>query len=105
MDLFALPSREDAFPLAMLEASAAQLPVVTFASGGAPELVDDEVGRVVPYPDLDGFAAALEELRRRPFGASPPGRPGRGAVAERHDVAVGAPRTWAPAEALLAGSP
>jgi glycosyltransferase involved in cell wall biosynthesis len=103
-DVLALPSREDAFPLAALEGAAAGLPVVAFASGGVAELVDAATGRVVPYPDVDALAAALVELAadaelRRALGAA-----GRERVRERHDVAVGAPRIWAAAEALLGGA-
>jgi len=65
-DLFALPSREDAFPLAVLEAAAVGLPVVTFAGGGAGDLVapadGPPAGRVVPYPRVDLFADAVAEL-------------------------------------------
>jgi glycosyltransferase involved in cell wall biosynthesis len=39
--LFALPSRREAFGLAVLEARAAGLPIVACASGGVPEIVAD----------------------------------------------------------------
>lgn len=59
-DAFALTSREDAFPLAVLEAATAGVPVVTFDTGGMTEFVrDGGGGAVVTYPDLDGFASIL----------------------------------------------
>lgn len=72
-DLFALTSREDAYPLACLEAASAEVPIVTFDTGGMVELVEDDAGVVVPYPEVDGFAEALVALteddeRRRSLG-------------------------------------
>lgn len=71
-DAFALTSREDAFPLAALEAATAAVPIVTFDTGGMVELVEaGGAGAVVPYPDLAGFAEVLaawagdESERRR----------------------------------------
>lgn len=100
LDVFALPSREDAFPLAALEAAAAGLPIVSFASGGITELVDDAIGRIVPYPDRVALAGAIEELADDPALGRTLGHAGAERVAARHDVAVGAPRVWAAAEAL-----
>jgi glycosyltransferase involved in cell wall biosynthesis len=65
-DAFALTSREDAYPIACLEAASAGVPIVTFDSGGMVEFVGEDAGRCVPYPDLDGFAAALAGLARDP---------------------------------------
>ena len=62
-DIFLLCSREDPYPLVVLEAGASEVPVVCFAgAGGAPELVEADGGAVVPYLDLGAMAAALREL-------------------------------------------
>ena len=62
-DVFASTSREDAFPLAALEAATAGVPVVTFDTGGMVEFVTEHgAGLVVPYPDVSGFADALAAL-------------------------------------------
>lgn len=54
---------KDGIPTAMLEAMAAQLPVVTTDSGSILEVVDDGVeALVVPQRDSKAFAAALERL-------------------------------------------
>ena len=63
LDLFALTSREDPFPVVMLEAAAAGIPVICFAgSGGAPELVGTDAGLVVPFLDLGAMASACLRL-------------------------------------------
>ena len=65
MDVFALTSREDPFPLVMLEAAAAGVPVVCFAGGGGARIVDPDAGRVAPYLDVAGMAAAISDLLER----------------------------------------
>jgi glycosyltransferase involved in cell wall biosynthesis len=67
MDVFALTSREDPFPLVMLEAGAYRVPTVCFeGSGGGPEFVGTDAGLVASYLDLPGFAAHLDTLRNNP---------------------------------------
>jgi glycosyltransferase involved in cell wall biosynthesis len=62
-DVFVLPSREDPFPLVCLEAAQCGLPIVCFADGGgAPELVEEDAGRVVPYLDVGAMAGAVAEI-------------------------------------------
>jgi glycosyltransferase involved in cell wall biosynthesis len=62
-DLFVLPSLDDAFPTVLLEAMAAELPVVATQVGGIPEIVDSaEVGVLVPPGDVSALAAAIEAL-------------------------------------------
>jgi glycosyltransferase involved in cell wall biosynthesis len=66
-DLFALSSRWEGSPLAVMEAMAAGLPVVATAVGGVPELVaDGETGLLVPPGEERSFAAALASLARDP---------------------------------------
>ena len=66
MDVFALTSREDPFPLVMLEAAAAGIPLVCFAGGGgAPEFAHPDAGRVAAYLDIAGMAAAVSDLLER----------------------------------------
>ncbi|MDD2238187.1 MAG: glycosyltransferase, partial [Kiritimatiellae bacterium] len=60
-DCFLLPSREDPFPVACLEAAACGLPVVCFdQAGGMPEYVgaDPVRGSVVPQDDIPAMARA-----------------------------------------------
>lgn len=71
-DCFVLSSRSEGLPVSILEAMAAELPVVASAVGGVPELVEDgETGFLVPPGDPAALADALRrmltdaELRRR----------------------------------------
>jgi glycosyltransferase involved in cell wall biosynthesis len=74
MDIFALTSREDPFPLVMLEAAAMEVPMICFGkSGGGPEFAAGGAGIVVPYLDVRAFASEVARLaddaeRRRAIG-------------------------------------
>ena len=63
MDVMALTSRNEGMPIALIEAMAAGVPVVSTAVGGVVDLVKDgETGVLVPGQDPAAFAAALENL-------------------------------------------
>jgi O-antigen biosynthesis protein len=62
-DVYALTSREDPFPSAVLEAMASGLPIVVFEnSGGIVELVRNAGGISVPYLDVEAMARELASL-------------------------------------------
>jgi glycosyltransferase involved in cell wall biosynthesis len=85
LDAFALLSRDDPFPLACLEATAAGAPVVCFAeAGGMPEFTARGTGISVPYLDLEAMAEQLAQLARHPAQAQALAAKGREEVATRH---------------------
>lgn len=59
----ALTSREDPYPLVMLEAASLGVPIVAFAgTGGADDFLARGGGHLVPYGDFAGFAKALHDV-------------------------------------------
>ncbi|HOP11774.1 MAG TPA: glycosyltransferase [Oscillospiraceae bacterium] len=52
-DVFANPTREDNFPTVNIESLACGTPVITFNSGGSPEIPDETCGLVVSCNDID----------------------------------------------------
>jgi glycosyltransferase involved in cell wall biosynthesis len=92
-DCLALPSREDPFPIVMLEAASLGLPVVGFqGSGGVVEFVENGAGLVVPYLDVEGFAAALARLADDPRLVADCGREAASSVERRYDLSVSSQR-------------
>jgi glycosyltransferase involved in cell wall biosynthesis len=62
-DLFALPSRNEAFSIALLEAGAMGKPVIAAKVCGVPELVEHRnSGLLVPREDVDALAEGMSEL-------------------------------------------
>ena len=86
-DVFCLPSLYEGFPLAILEAMAAGLPVVATRVAGNPEAVDDGVhGRLVEAEDAAALAAALLDLIEDPEGRQRMGRQARRRVEEEFSI-------------------
>lgn len=54
-DVFVNPTREDTFPTVNLEALACGTPVITFCTGGSPEMLDETCGSVVECDDADAL--------------------------------------------------
>lgn len=61
-DVMVMPSRADPFPLAVLEAMGAGVPVVGTRVDGIPEQLADGAGVLVPPEDPDALAAAVRAL-------------------------------------------
>lgn len=68
LGVFVVTSREDPFPLVMLEAAASGVPIVAFRGGGgtADFIEASGGGMVVPYLDLDAMAEAVRTLLAKP---------------------------------------
>ena len=70
-DLFVNPTREDTYPTVNMEAIACGTPVLTFNTGGSPEIVTEETGAVVPCGDVEGLVREIERIcTQRPFNDS-----------------------------------
>lgn len=54
-DVFVNPTREDTFPTVNMESLACGTPVVTFKTGGSPEILDETCGVVVEKSDIDSL--------------------------------------------------
>jgi glycosyltransferase involved in cell wall biosynthesis len=93
IDVFAMVSREDPYPLVCLEAASLGKPIICFAdAGGMPEFVEEDCGYVVPYLDLDSFAAKILELSSDRVKGNNFGENASRKVRARHDIEVAAPR-------------
>ncbi len=75
-DVFVLPTLRETYGMAVAEAIAHELPVVSTTTGAIPELVGDEAGLLLPPGDTEAFTAALgrvlddPDLRQRMASAS-----------------------------------
>ena len=61
-DLFVNPTREENFPTVNMEALACGTPVLTFETGGSPEIIDKTCGIVVPCDDVDALEAEIRRI-------------------------------------------
>ncbi len=89
-DVFALPTRDEAFGIVFQEAAAAGLPAIATPLTAIPEtVVDGETGVLVPPGDVDALVAALERLL-----ASAELRHEMGVRARRRIEAIAAPEVY-----------
>jgi len=64
-DVFANPTREDTYPTVNIEAMACGAPVITFKTGGSPEMIDGNTGVVVECDDIDAFERSVIEVCKK----------------------------------------
>lgn len=103
-NIFLLTSREDSFPLVMLEAALCNNPVICFdKSGGAPEFIEHDAGIVVPGFDVGMMADKVVELLSSPSLRQRMGIVARQKVLSRHSISVGASKMAALIEAASSG--
>jgi glycosyltransferase involved in cell wall biosynthesis len=92
-DIFALTSREDPYPLVVLEAASLGLPILGFErSGGVGEFIEKDAGFLVPYLDIDAMAARACGLLADANLRQALGSRAREKATQRHDVNVAAPK-------------
>ncbi len=69
-DVFVNPTREENFPTVNMEALACGTPVITFKTGGSPEIIDESCGLVVPCDDVVALEDTIRHaLQEYPFSA------------------------------------
>ncbi len=61
-DVFLNPTREENYPTVNMEAIACGTPVVTFCTGGSPEILDDTCGSVVDIDDIDAMQREIQRI-------------------------------------------
>lgn len=67
-DLFVNPTREENYPTVNMESIACGTPVITFKTGGSPEIINEKTGAVVDCDDINGLIKEIERIRKeRPF--------------------------------------
>jgi len=63
LDIFTLPSREDPFPLVMLEAALMKRTIIGFEkTGGCSEFIEADAGMLVPYLNINEMAIKIINL-------------------------------------------
>lgn len=104
-DLFLLPSAQESFGLAALEAMACEVPVVASAVGGLPEVIEHGVtGFLHPMDDIGGMAASGLRLLRDPQLHARVRKTARARVTRRFCTHAVVPRYEACYERLLAAA-
>jgi glycosyltransferase involved in cell wall biosynthesis len=87
MNVFALTSRLEGLPLAMLEAWSIGLPVLCTSVGGIPRVLSDgRNGCLIPYGDESATAKALDRLLSDSTWASGLGAAGKDLVAQKYSL-------------------
>lgn len=67
-DLFVNPTREDTYPTVNMESIACGTPVITFKTGGSPEILDETCGCVVPKDDIEKlYNEIIRIYEEKPF--------------------------------------
>ena len=61
-DLFVNPTREENYPTVNMEALACGTPVITFRTGGSPEIIDETCGCVVNCDDVDTLTRQIQHI-------------------------------------------
>lgn len=66
-DLFVNPTMEENFPTVNIEAIACGLPVITYNTGGSPEIIDETCGKVIDKGNIDKLYEGIMDIYNHPF--------------------------------------
>jgi len=101
-DVFVLLSREDPFPLIVLEAAFLKKPIIAFEnSGGIPEFVTQGAGLLAPYFNITKLAGLVYELSRDKDNARHMGLKGSELVVANYSVNTVAPAIYKQIDKLI----
>ena len=93
LDLFLLPTHADPFPVAVIEAMAAGLPVIARRIGGIPEMVSSpELGFLVDSESPEAFAEVIRTVLARTDRGRSVGAKAQASAGERFGANKGAER-------------
>ncbi|MES2517071.1 MAG: glycosyltransferase family 4 protein [Bacteroidota bacterium] len=85
-DVFFVSSREDPYPLVVLEAAMLSKPILCFdKAGGAKDFVEQDCGVIIDYLDIDKTAEKIVELKEDTILNKQMGAAGRKKVLTRHN--------------------
>ena len=69
-DLFVNPTMEENFPTVNIESLACGLPVITYNTGGSPEIIDETCGKVIDKGNIDKLYEGIMDIYKHPFDKS-----------------------------------
>ncbi|MEA5457547.1 glycosyltransferase family 4 protein [Arcicella sp. LKC2W] len=85
-DVFFVSSREDPYPLVVLEAAMLEKPIICFdKAGGAKDFVENDCGFIIDYLDVDKTVDKIVELKDNSALRQQMGKSGRKKVLEIHN--------------------
>ena len=88
-DVFFVSSREDPYPLVVLEAAMLAKPIICFdKAGGAKDFVENDCGFVVDYLDVNNVVEKIIELKENPILRRELGDSARKKALERHNQEI-----------------
>ena len=94
MDILTIPSLQESFGMAALEAMAMKVPVIATMVGGLPEIVDEgKTGMLIPPADVDALYKALKYLIQNRALRKRMGEAGREKVRERFSAITNVRKT------------
>lgn len=103
-DMFVLTSREDPYPIMLLEAASRGLPILCFeGAGGARDFVEGNAGITVPYLDVDAMSGRVASLQADATGRAQLGRAAAEKVCRKHHIEVAGPKVLRLVDEVVSG--